>query len=112
MMNSFQPVSVRIIADDLTGACDAAVAFACAGMTAEVEPNWSVLGSSNSQVIAYNTESRDIQPEASKLRMAEVGARLIDGEADCFFKKIDSVFRGNTFTEIASYLSIVPHALA
>jgi 4-hydroxythreonine-4-phosphate dehydrogenase len=112
MMNSFQAVSVRIIADDLTGACDAAVAFACAGMTAEVEPNWSVLGSSNSQVIAYNTESRDIQPEASKLRMAEVGARLIADEADCFFKKIDSVFRGNTFTEIASYLSIVPHALA
>jgi 4-phospho-D-threonate 3-dehydrogenase / 4-phospho-D-erythronate 3-dehydrogenase len=112
MRTSLQPVSVRIVADDLTGACDAAVAFACAGMTAEVEPNWNVRESSNAQVIAYNTESRDIPPEASMARMAEVGTLLMGDGADHLFKKIDSVFRGNTFTEIASYLSSVPHALA
>lgn len=110
MTPPLQPVSVRIIADDLTGACDAAVAFACVGMTTEVEPAWGVRASSNAQAVAYNTESRDIAAQASRARMSEAAGLL--GNAHHIFKKIDSMFRGNTLVEIARCLTAIPHSVA
>ncbi|ADV83593.1 four-carbon acid sugar kinase family protein [Terriglobus saanensis] len=112
MRKLLQPASVRIIADDLTGACDAAVAFACAGMKTEVEPCWNLFTPSNAEVIAFNTESRDISREASIARVTEAVSRLDLEQGHHIFKKVDSVFRGNTYTEIAAILSSVPHDLA
>ncbi len=112
MTNVPTPISVCIIADDLTGACDAAIAFSRVGMSVEVEPAWSIRGISRSQVVAWNTESRDIDPGESTARLTEAASQLLGNETDYLFKKIDSVFRGNTFTEIACFLSVVPHTLA
>jgi uncharacterized protein YgbK (DUF1537 family) len=111
MTSLSQPVSMRIIADDLTGACDAAVAFACVGMVTEVEPSWNLREPSDVQVVAFNTESRDISPMASTVRMKQV-AEYFEGGAHQIFKKIDSVFRGNSYGEIASIIASMPHDLA
>jgi uncharacterized protein YgbK (DUF1537 family) len=111
MTSLSQPVSIRIIADDFTGACDAAVAFACVGMVTEVEPSWDSREPSDVQVVAFNTESRDISPTESTARMKQVVEYLEDG-AHQIFKKIDSVFRGNSYREIASIVASMPHDLA
>ena len=51
MKSASHLASVRIIADDLTGACDAAVAFACVGMTTEVCPAWGSHEIPHTQVV-------------------------------------------------------------
>lgn len=104
--------TVRIIADDLTGACDTAVAFACVGMTTEVETTWSRRTASKADVIAWNTESRDIDAAVSILRIEESASRLASESVHHVFKKVDSTFRGNSFTEIAACLATFPHELA
>lgn len=94
-----------IVADDLTGACDSAVAFTGRGMVVEVplcredNPRWE-------GVCAINTESRHIAEETSQQRVRDA---LNDAQADQeVFKKIDSVFRGNTFSEICVALESFP----
>ncbi|WP_263384880.1 four-carbon acid sugar kinase family protein [Granulicella arctica] len=104
--------SVRIIADDLTGACDTAVAFACVGMVTEVETTWSIRTASNAAVIAWNTESREISVMSSNARIDEAASRLEKDPAHHVFKKIDSIFRGNSFSEIAACLVKFPHEIA
>jgi len=85
---SGQPaLQVLIVADDLTGACDAAVAFA-AGR------------GSVSRVQAVSTESRDLTEREIVQRMQSI-ARA-EGHADLIFKKIDSTLRGNVHAEITA----------
>jgi uncharacterized protein YgbK (DUF1537 family) len=104
--------SIRVVADDLTGACDTAVAFACVGIVTEVETSWSVRTASNAPVMAWNTESRDIEATTSTARMEEAAKRLAEDPAHHIFKKVDSIFRGNSFTEIAACLAKFPHEVA
>ena len=80
-------LQVLIVADDLTGACDAAVAFA-------------VGRGSVSRVQAVSTESRDLAKQEIVQRMQSI-ARA-EGHADLIFKKIDSTLRGNVEAEIAA----------
>ncbi len=79
-----------LIADDLTGACDAGVQFARRGMASCVmlardAPPAGV------RVVAVNTESRHLEEDAAGAAVAAV-ADWITGRA--VFKKIDSVLRG------------------
>ena len=104
--------SVRVIADDLTGACDAAVAFACKGMKTEVQPEWTSTTTSEVQVLAQNTESRDIGAGDAALRICEIAEKLNGDHAHHLLKKTDSVFRGNTFVEIASCVKHFRYDLA
>ncbi len=91
---------LTIVADDLTGACDAAVAFASVCSPVRVEISGKV--TERSPVRAISTESRDLRPEEAELRLRNIVERI---PADTtLFKKIDSVFRGNTAVEIAAAL--------
>lgn len=97
-----------IIADDLTGACDSAVAFAAVAnpVRVHITPDFSV----SSAVTLLSTNSRDLPANEAVERLAEVASKL---PADCsVFKKIDSVFRGNTFTDIANSIELFPAELA
>ena len=94
------PASPRLVlvADDLTGACDAAVAFTRVSDQARVHlaaPDLSQPG-----VHALTTNTRDLSPTAAASHLTALAATLPTGHEH--FKKIDSVFRGNTFTEIAT----------
>lgn len=106
--------SVCILADDLTGACDAAVAFSRRGLLTEVilDPTAGRQPESSSEVLVYCTATRDLAPDQAAATLRP----LLDGfaAADCphLFKKIDSVFRGNTLLEIAETLRAFPDRVA
>lgn len=105
-------VKVRIIADDLTGACDAAVPFAASGFATEAQPYWSLNLASSAPVFAINTETRASAAAVVQDRLSSLATTLRREPADYLIKKIDSVFRGNTMLEIATSLKIMPHDLA
>lgn len=94
-----------IVADDLTGACDSAVAFARRGVTVEVLLEGEAQASGDG-VWAISTESRDL-PEDLAVRRVREGLMGM-GERSEVFKKIDSVFRGNSFSEIRGALDWFP----
>jgi D-threonate/D-erythronate kinase len=93
-------VDCLLIADDLTGACDAAVQFTGCGLAASV-----MLADDSpppgTRVVAVSTESRHLPEHEIPPVMARVAERY---RADVVFKKIDSVLRGNPGAEIAAAL--------
>jgi len=101
-----KPVSMDclLVADDLTGACDAAVHFAARGLRPAAVLVARDTGAAGARVLAVSTESRDLAP-AEILRA--LAAAATEFPADCaalVFKKIDSTLRGNTGLEIAAAL--------
>ena len=93
-----------LVADDLTGACDAAVHFAAHGLgpaTVLVAPG---TGAAGARVLALNTESRDLPTEEIRRAMAAAAAQFPLDSAALVFKKIDSTLRGNAGVEIAAAL--------
>jgi uncharacterized protein YgbK (DUF1537 family) len=101
-----------LIADDLTGACDAAVAFSCRGWDTEVMTDWRRAVDVSAKVVAINTESREIPAREAAKRLASAARQLDLNHTTHIFKKIDSVFRGNTFDEIAATVREFPFDLA
>jgi D-threonate/D-erythronate kinase len=85
---------VRIIADDLTGALDAAAPFAAARGSLPVLWGAARLAGRRGG-FALDTESREAEAGALAAVLPDVAA------ADVAFKKIDSLLRGRTVREIA-----------
>jgi len=97
-----QRLDCLLIADDLTGACDAAAPFAAAGLTSVV----ALAGHSppvDCRVLAVTTETRD-GDEAEVRRAMHAAAMLAIKPAGILFKKIDSTLRGNAAIEITAAL--------
>ncbi len=90
-----------LIADDLTGACDAAVHFAVRGYRTRVCIS-AEADAADAKVIAVTTESRDSSVEEARVRLAEAAPRLEGRAVKILFKKIDSTLRGNVGQEIAA----------
>lgn len=96
-------MAVTIIADDLTGACDAGALFAGGGPVGVfVAPD---LPGAQWAAAAVDCESRALAPAAAAARMrhtaAAMEARLRGGRA---FKKIDSTCRGPIAAELDALL--------
>ena len=86
-----------ILADDLTGAADSAIAFSRGGMPASV--TWHADGPEET-VLAIDANSRAHGPEAA----AALHRRLVEGRHEAgvgLFKKIDSTLRGQPAAELA-----------
>jgi uncharacterized protein YgbK (DUF1537 family) len=93
-----------LVADDLTGACDAAVHFAIRGIRPAAVLLARGTDTTGARVLAVSTDSRDLPPAGIQRALAAVAAEF---SADCaarVFKKIDSTLRGNTGFEIAAAL--------
>jgi uncharacterized protein YgbK (DUF1537 family) len=88
-----------LIADDLTGACDAAVHFARRGYRTHVR-----LDSDGEEVsvLAISAESRHLGAAELRRVMDELAQLLPVDQARILFKKIDSTLRGNVGAEIAA----------
>jgi uncharacterized protein YgbK (DUF1537 family) len=97
-----------VIADDLTGACDAAVAFTAACGPVRIQINGGPLEAASVQ--ATTTQSRDIAVADAEARVRSIAQRFPSNVE--LFKKIDSVFRGNTVAEIAAILRYARYDLA
>jgi uncharacterized protein YgbK (DUF1537 family) len=91
-----------LIADDLTGACDAAVHFARRGYRTHVR-----LDSHGEEVsvLAISAESRHLSAAELRRVMDELAQLLPVDQARILFKKIDSTMRGNVGAEIAAALT-------
>jgi uncharacterized protein YgbK (DUF1537 family) len=88
--------SWHVLADDLTGALDSAAAWAGAG---EVPVFLDEPGPSAQAVQVVATGTRDVPPASlPALLTPSLDWLVATGSA---FKKIDSLLRGNTFTELA-----------
>jgi uncharacterized protein YgbK (DUF1537 family) len=93
-----------LIADDLTGACDAAVHFAlrgrrtvaCVALECEVP---------EAAVVAVSTDSRELTADELRHLMNDAARRLPFRNTAILFKKIDSTMRGNVGADIAAGLA-------
>lgn len=99
-----------MIADDLTGACDAGVQFAEKGLSTLVwlapEPTPPV------DLLAFVTESRSLAPEAAREAACAACRRLRSLYREVVFLKIDSTFRGNPASEIQAVMEEAGFCLA
>lgn len=92
---------LAIIADDLTGACDTAVKMREQSFHAKVlfKAPERLPDADQSQVFAIYTDSRREQADEAEARVRRV-TRCFREHGFCFYKKIDSMFRGNVAAEI------------
>lgn len=89
------PGLVGIVADDLTGACDAAAQFRRAGArTVVVLDDGATALPDGWDAIALTTESRRALPTIAASRTREAVRRLRDAGATRLYVKIDSTLRG------------------
>lgn len=111
-MDSSLGVIAVIIADDLTGACDAGVHFAMRGLRAQVLIGPDVDATWQAQVISWNTYTRcsEASSLAARLELAVKLAR--DSRPTLLMKKIDSTLRGPIGLEIAWILEKLELPLA
>jgi uncharacterized protein YgbK (DUF1537 family) len=98
-----------ILADDLTGAADCAIAFGRRGLAAAV--TWGEIAGAGARagdrqhpVISYDAASRGLTAEAAARRHAEILQQLMEPDR-LLFKKIDSTLRGQPASETAAALA-------
>jgi len=83
---------LAIIADDLTGAHEAASHFALRGLQTRVIPRWET-GEVNGEVIALSTRARSAARDAAVLTARAV-SRFAPSSVDRLYLKVDSTMRG------------------
>jgi uncharacterized protein YgbK (DUF1537 family) len=93
-----------LVADDLTGACDAGVHFARAGLRSVVELSSNADGSHTAggpeaDVRILNSRSRHQAPEVAADEVKRLTRRAARAGTTICFKKVDSTLRGNTVSE-------------
>jgi len=97
-----------ILADDLTGAADTAIAFARRGWAASVA--WGG-AAPDDEVLALDADSRRMSAlEAASRHVALLAAH--GGGRGALFKKIDSTLRGQPAAELAATLRALPGRMA
>jgi D-threonate/D-erythronate kinase len=101
---------VRILADDLTGACDSAAPFAACGLGVRV---WlGEAGTADEPVQAFNTTSRGLEPKLAAEAVARAAEGIAGGRRTLWFKKVDSAGRGAIAAELrAAHRSLQTRAI-
>jgi D-threonate/D-erythronate kinase len=89
---------IALVADDLTGASDAAVQFARRGLVSHVLFELGEPG--GAEVVAIDTDSRALPGADAYARVRGVADRLRATRPERIYKKIDSTLRGNLGCEI------------
>jgi len=90
-----------ILADDLTGAADCAIAFARRGLSASVGWHGAPMAEEAGAVLAIDADSRRLPPDAAAARhVALLRARHRCGQG--LIKKLDSTLRGQPAAELAA----------
>lgn len=91
---------IVLLADDLTGACDAAAAFLRSGRSVRVWFGTSVQFSAPETVQAFNTNSRSLSSHRAARAVYRAVEDLGSDPNSLFFKKVDSAARGPFAAEI------------
>lgn len=101
-MNTNAAMRWAIIADDLTGAADAAAAYGpthSSSVILDIDGAWPDAG-----ILSINTESRYLAPADAAKAVTTAAGRAM-GQHRRVFKKIDSLLRGNVGVEVAATLA-------
>ncbi len=93
-----------MIADDLTGACDAGVQFARRGFPAMV--SLSEAEANAPGLVVLTTDSRNDLPEIARSKVESACRRLAASGAEIVYKKIDSTLYGNVGPEIEAAMQV------
>lgn len=101
-----QLTSVRfgVIADDLTGACELAGIAREGGVNSTVYLDWKDIPETINSIPVLNTDSRHCSPLEASFRVKEAATALRESGCNRFYKKCDSVLRGNIGTELVALL--------
>jgi len=98
-------MQIAIVADDLTGAMDAAAPFADIGASASVVLNCEGPLESSASVLSVDTDSREASPQQAARSVERAMTQLCGSGARFPFKKIDSTLRGNIGAETIAALA-------
>lgn len=96
-------MTIAILADDLTGACDAAAPFARRGLATRVLFSLrpvSIGPAAGDDVIALDADTRRLSRRLAVERTSVAARALRTAEMTCLFKKIDSTLRGHVGPEL------------
>ena len=95
-------MSILIIADDLTGAADCAVAFsATRARSLVLLADDLAVTAGDDCTLAIDADTRRLAPSMAASRVLSIHARL-KGEGRRLYQKMDSTLRGNWATEVAA----------
>ena len=92
-------IGVRLVADDLTGACDSALAFLAGGPVRV--GLWPHVPGGDLACAAVSTESRDADASVAYARSREAAATL---GSPLLYRKLDSLLRGSPLADLAGAL--------
>jgi 4-hydroxythreonine-4-phosphate dehydrogenase len=95
---------ILIIADDLTGAADSAIACASAGLDTIVA--LKNLQEMDADVVAIDADTRCLSPAKAAERISGLLRQHPRFQDVAIFKKVDSTLRGNVGAELASMLKV------
>ena len=101
---------IGIIADDLTGANDAALQFHLRGSNTQILLDYEghLQNIKNAQTWAISTETRNVSPEIAYSKVKSAAKTFIDKlSLEFFYKKIDSTLRGNIAVETLAMLEVL-----
>jgi D-threonate/D-erythronate kinase len=101
-----------MIADDLTGACDAGVQFAQRGFSTLVQIAPGAAERLPSDLLVLTTNSRDDAPTVAAAKVRNACRALHNEGREVIFKKIDSTLRGNLGAELQAALIACECSLA
>lgn len=102
-------MSRLLLADDLSGALDAAAAFHAAGwrVTVALSPDaWPK--NDDDCIVALTTETRNVPPAEAAFAVRRALAEARARGAELVYKKIDSTLRGPVAAEVAALLEALP----
>ncbi len=103
---------IVVLADDLTGACDAAASFLSSGRTVRVWFGAAVAFSAPESVQAFNTNSRSLSPNRAARVVSQATEALGSDPNKLFFKKVDSAARGPLAAELlAAHRTLATRAI-
>ncbi len=91
---------IYLLADDLTGCCDAGAAFLAAGHEVRVWLGAKPSFTASESVQAINTASRGLPPDKAEEAVTRAASAVKAGADTIFFKKIDSAARGPIAAEL------------
>jgi len=97
------------IADDLTGALEAAAKFAAQGVGARVTTQIAVSGPPEVPVLVIDTATRHLPAEDARAVVREATECALRFAPWLVYKKTDSTLRGNIAAEFRALLECMPH---
>jgi len=102
-----------VIADDLTGAGDAGVQFAAAGMrTRTLRGDWMPAHLAGAEVVVVDTASRGLTAAEAYRRVRAAAERLQEAAVQLVYKKVDSTLRGPLGAEIDAVMDVCRPTMA